>query len=75
MSPVFRMTTLRPYRAIAEEIVRSSPDLLGFPQNLVDGLNDAVQLLPIFHTDSASKRRAPLVLPKTAVKEKPLVSC
>ena len=58
MSPVFRMTTLWPHRAIAEEIVRPSPDLFGFPQYFVDGLNDSVQLLPIFHTDSASKRQA-----------------
>lgn len=59
MSPVFWMTTFRPHRAIAEEIVRPSPDLFGFPQNIVDGLNDAVQLFPIFHTGGISKRWAP----------------
>lgn len=70
MSPVFRMTTLWPHRAVAEKIVRSSPDLLGFPQNIVDGLNDSVQLLPIFHTDWASKHRAPCFSP-----ERTAVSC
>ena len=66
MSPVFRMTTFRPHRTIAEEIVRPPSDLFGFPQNVVDGLNDSVQLFPIFHADWTSKPRALLVLRKTA---------
>lgn len=58
MSPVFRMTTLWPHRAVAEQVVRMPPDLFGFPQNFVDGLNDLVQFLPIFHTDWTSKPQA-----------------
>jgi len=35
---------------MAQEVVGFPPDLLRFPKNFVDGLNDSAQLIPIVHT-------------------------
>jgi hypothetical protein len=58
MSGVFRMRTLRPHWSVAKQVVRPCTNLFGFLQDFVNGLNDSVQSLRVFHTDTASKPRA-----------------
>ena len=72
MSPVFRMTTFGPDGALAKEIVGAAAYLLRFAKDFVDGFDDSVQVFPIVHTDSTSKRWA-LGFREEAVSSPPLI--